>query len=141
VESGQLPQFRPVEFGLGGRTPADPDTQRLWPDGTVHRRGRDDRFPVDPGRDVWRVGIYHDLVGCQDGQAAPPRCRSVMLWQAARCLRVAPGSTGFIRIGWGISAALWSGAMRNRLQPGKRRRRKAWCCVYATGRAGETIVL
>jgi hypothetical protein len=64
-----------------------------------------------------------------------------MWWQAARCLRVAPGSIGFIRIGGRISEALLSGAMRNRLQPGKRRRRKAWRCVYATGRAGETIVL
>jgi hypothetical protein len=33
-----------------------------------------------------------------------------------------------------------SGAMRDRLQAGKRRRRKTWCWVYATGRAGETIV-
>jgi hypothetical protein len=33
-----------------------------------------------------------------------------------------------------------SRTMRSRLQSGRRRRRKTWCCVYATGRAGETIV-
>jgi hypothetical protein len=62
-----------------------------------------------------------------------------MSWQARR-LGVAPGSTGFIRIGWRISEAGMSGTMCSRLQFGKRRRRKRWCCVYATGRAGETIV-
>jgi hypothetical protein len=63
-----------------------------------------------------------------------------MSWQAANRLRVASGSTGFIRIGWRISEVLMSAAMRSRLESGKRRRRKARCCVYATGRAGETIV-
>jgi hypothetical protein len=106
----------------------------------VHRRGHHGRFPVDPDRDVRRVGIHHDLVGCEDGQAAPYRCRSAMSWQAASRLRVASGSTGFIRISWRISEALMSGTMRSRLQSGKRRRRKTWCCVFATGRAGETIV-
>jgi hypothetical protein len=36
--------------------------------------------------------------------------------------------------------ALMSGTLPCRLKSGKRHRRKAWCCVYATGRAGETIV-
>jgi hypothetical protein len=53
---------------------------------------------------------------------------------------VASGSTGFIRISWRTFEALMSRTMRSRLQSGKRRRRKTWCCVYATGRAGETIV-
>ena len=44
------------------------------------------------------------------------------------------------RVSWRISEALMSGTMRRRLQSGKCRRRKTWCCVYATGRAGETIV-
>jgi len=35
-----------------------------------------------------------------------------MSWQAASCLRVASGSTGFIRISWRISEALMSGTMR-----------------------------
>jgi hypothetical protein len=55
-------------------------------------------------------------------------------------LRVASGSTGFIRISWHIPEALISGTMRSRLQSGKRRHRKTWCCVYAARRADETIV-
>jgi hypothetical protein len=78
-------------------------------------RGHHDRFPVDPDRAVRRVGIHHDL-GCEDGQAAPHRCRSAISWQAASRLRVASGSTGFIQISWRISEALMSGTMRSRVR-------------------------
>jgi hypothetical protein len=85
-------------------------------------------------------GVHRDLVGSEDGPAAPSRCRSAVSCQAARRLRVASGWTGFIWISRRISEAVMSGTMRSRLHSGKRRRRKTWCCVYATGWAGETIV-
>jgi hypothetical protein len=128
-----------VRQNVAGNRADDAQSGRLR--GNVHAPARPSMgFPVDPGWDLRRDGAWYDLVGGEADQVAPIAHRFAMLWQAASRLHVESGSTGFVRIGWRISAAACPGRCAAACSPGSAAVARRGCCVYTARLAGETIV-